>query len=135
LPIELYDIGIKHVFVGLDTPEQIHALRPDFAQLAKLGPMGIGAFAWDTEKVTLRVFVPYAGVDEDPATGSAAAPLAVHLVRHGCYKSGTLVTVRQGERMGRPSTLYARADVDRQHVKSVTVGGSAVIVGSGELQL
>jgi trans-2,3-dihydro-3-hydroxyanthranilate isomerase len=135
LPIIMYDIGLRHVFVALDSPEQIHALRPDFARLAQLGHLGIGAFAWDADKVTLRVFVPGVGVDEDPATGSAAASLAVHLVRQGCYAPGTLVTIHQGERMGRPSVLYARAEMDGKKVVRVSVGGSAVIVGRGELHL
>ena len=135
LPIDIYDIGVRHVFVALDTAEQVHALKPDFGGLAQLGHIGIGAFAWDTEKVTLRVFVPGLGVDEDPATGSAAAPLAVHLVRHGCCPAGTLVTIRQGERMGRPSVLYARAEMNGKKLSTVTVGGSAVTVGQGELQI
>lgn len=135
LPIVVYDIGLRHVFVALDSPEQVHALRPDFAKLAQLGHLGIGAFAWDADKVTLRVFVPAVGVDEDPATGSAAASLSVHLVRQGCYASGTLVTIHQGERMGRPSVLYARAEVEGKKVVRVSVGGSAVIIGRGELHL
>ncbi len=135
LPILIYDIGVRHVFVALDTHEQVHALKPDFAALSRLGHVGVGAFAWDAEKVTLRLFIPGAGVNEDPATGSAAACLAVHLVKHGCYKSGTLVTIHQGERMGRPSVIYARATVDDDKVSAVTVGGSAVTVGRGELRV
>ena len=135
LPITIYDIGVRHAFVALDTPEQVHALKPDFARLAPLGHVGVGAFAWDADKVTLRVFIPGAGVNEDPATGSAAACLAVHLVRNGCYATDTLVTIHQGERMGRPSMLYARAVMNGKKLTSVTVGGSAVIVGRGELQI
>jgi trans-2,3-dihydro-3-hydroxyanthranilate isomerase len=135
LPISIYDIGVRHAFVALDTPEQVHALKPDFTRLAPLGHVGVGAFAWDADKVTLRVFFPGVGVNEDPATGSAAACLAVHLVRNGCYASDTLVTIHQGERMGRPSILYARAVMNGKKLASVTVGGCAVTVGRGELQV
>ena len=135
LPIAIYDIGVRHVFVAVDTPEQVHALKPDFMSLGRLGPVGFGPFAWDTEKVTLRVFIPGAGVNEDPATGSAAACLAVHLVRHGCYKSGSLVTIHQGERMGRASVIYARAGMNGNVLSEVAVGGCAVTVGRGELHI
>jgi trans-2,3-dihydro-3-hydroxyanthranilate isomerase len=135
LPITEYDVGVRHVFVALDTPEQVHALEPDFGALAKLGHLGIAAFAWDDEKVTLRVFVPGAGVNEDPATGSAVACLAIHLVRHGCYKSGDTITIHQGERMQRPATLYARTLLTNDSVSEVSVGGSAVIVGRGEIHV
>jgi len=135
LPVTLYDIGVRHVFIALDTPEQVHALKPDFNSLAKLGHVGFAPFAWDDDKVTLRVFIPGAGVNEDPATGSAAACLAVHLVQNGCYKSGDIITIHQGQRMGRPSTLYARAVVANDTVSEVSVGGSCVIVGRGEIHV
>jgi trans-2,3-dihydro-3-hydroxyanthranilate isomerase len=135
LPITIYDIGVRHAFLALDTPEQVHALKPDFTRLARLGHVGVGAFAWDADKVTLRVFIPGAGVNEDPATGSAAACLAVHLVRNGCYPADTLITIHQGERMGRPSILYARGVMNGKKLTNVIVGGSAVTVGRGELQI
>ncbi len=47
---------------------------------------------------------------EDPATGSAAGPIACHLARHGLIAWGEEIVIRQGLEMGRPSTLYARAD-------------------------
>jgi trans-2,3-dihydro-3-hydroxyanthranilate isomerase len=135
LPVVIYDVGIRHVFVALDTPEQVHALKPDFASLGRLGPVGMGAFAWDTDKVTLRVFAPGVGVNEDPATGSAAVCLVVHLINHGCFKPGTLVAIHQGERMGRASVMYARATTNGTTLSQVTVGGPAVTVGRGELHI
>jgi len=37
--------------------------------------------------------------------------------------------------MGRPSVIYARAEVEGKKVVRVSVGGSAVIIGRGELHL
>ena len=51
-----------------------------------------------------------AGVPEDPATGSAAGPLAVHLSRHGRIAFGEEIEIRQGAEIGRPSLLHARAE-------------------------
>jgi trans-2,3-dihydro-3-hydroxyanthranilate isomerase len=86
--------------------------------------------AWKT-----RMFSPFHGVPEDPATGSAAGPLAVHLARHGRIGFGDEIEIRQGEEIGRPSRLYARAEGSADKVERVLVGGSAVIVARGEYRL
>ena len=56
------------------------------------------------------MFAPGDGVPEDPATGSAAGPLALHLARHGRIAFGDEIEISQGAEIGRPSTLYARVD-------------------------
>jgi trans-2,3-dihydro-3-hydroxyanthranilate isomerase len=71
-------------------------------------------------------------VPEDPATGSAAGPLAIHLARHGQIAFGEQIEIRQGAEVGRPSVLYARVDGSRERVERVEVGGSAVVVARGE---
>jgi trans-2,3-dihydro-3-hydroxyanthranilate isomerase len=81
------------------------------------------------------MFAPGAGVAEDPATGSAAGPLAVHLARHGRIAFGDEIEITQGVEIGRPSTLCARADGSPEQLERVEVGGSAVIVARGEFRL
>jgi trans-2,3-dihydro-3-hydroxyanthranilate isomerase len=78
------------------------------------------------------MFAAAYGVSEDPATGSAAGPLAVHLARHGRIAFGEEIEIRQGVEIGRPSVLYARAEGSPERVERVEVGGSAVIVARGE---
>ena len=56
------------------------------------------------------MFSPGAGVPEDPATGSAAGPLALHLARHGLIAFGDEIEITQGVEIGRPSTLHAQVD-------------------------
>jgi predicted PhzF superfamily epimerase YddE/YHI9 len=56
-----------------------------------------------------RVFAPGEGIAEDPATGAAAGPLAVHLARHGRIAFGDEIVIEQGVEIGRPSTLHACA--------------------------
>ena len=82
-----------------------------------------------------RMFAPSDGVPEDPATGSAAGPLACHLCRHGLVKWGAEIEISQGEEIGRPSTLYARADGSDAGIERVEVGGRAVVVARGEFRL
>jgi trans-2,3-dihydro-3-hydroxyanthranilate isomerase len=81
------------------------------------------------------MFAPGHGVNEDAATGSAAGPLAMHLLRHGRIQSGATITIEQGAEIGRPSTLYARANGTRHQIDSIEVGGAAIIIGRGELKL
>jgi trans-2,3-dihydro-3-hydroxyanthranilate isomerase len=81
------------------------------------------------------MFAPGGGVAEDPATGSAAGPLAVHLARHGRIGFGDEIEITQGVEIGRPSTLFARADGTAEALERVEVGGSAVIVARGEFRL
>jgi trans-2,3-dihydro-3-hydroxyanthranilate isomerase len=81
------------------------------------------------------MFAPSDGVAEDPATGSAAGPLAVHLARHGRIGFGEEIEIVQGVELGRPSRLYALVEGAPDRIEQVRVGGSAVIVARGEFKL
>ena len=134
LPVEAYRNGPRHVYVELASEAEVAALRPDQGALGHL-PVAVSTFAGQGAAWKTRVFTPFHGVPEDPATGSAAGPLAVHLARHGRTGFGQEIEIRQGEEIGRPSRLYARAEGSADKVERVLVGGSAVIVGRGEYRL
>jgi trans-2,3-dihydro-3-hydroxyanthranilate isomerase len=134
LPVELYDNGIAHVYVTLDSREEVAALQPDFQRLAAI-PYGINCFAGEGTQWKTRMFHPAFGVAEDPATGSAAGPLALHLVRHGRLDYDTEIEIEQGVEIGRPSRLHARVQGVGDIVERIEVGGSAVIVARGEFRL
>jgi trans-2,3-dihydro-3-hydroxyanthranilate isomerase len=135
LPIEVYDNGPRHTFVALDDAAAVAALAPDFGALKALGAVGVSCFAVADGYVKARLFGPGLGVDEDPATGSAAGPLAVHLARHRRTAFGDRIEIRQGAEIGRPSFLHARAEGTPERLDRVTVGGAAVIVARGEYRL
>jgi trans-2,3-dihydro-3-hydroxyanthranilate isomerase len=136
LPVEVYDNGIKHVYVCLGSEDEVAALRPDFSRLADLDAVvGINCFAGSGKRWKTRMFAPGGGVPEDPATGSAAGPLAVHLARHGRIAFGDEIEITQGVELLRPSTLFARVDGSPERVDRVEVGGSAVVVAHGEFRL
>ena len=134
LPVEAYRNGPRHVYVELASEAEVAGLRPDQRALAEL-QIGVSCFAGHGARWKTRMFAPFHGVPEDPATGSAAGPLAVHLARHGRIAFGEEVEIRQGEEIGRPSVLYARADGTADRIERVLVGGSAVIVARGEYLL
>jgi trans-2,3-dihydro-3-hydroxyanthranilate isomerase len=131
LPLELYRQGPGHVLVELGSAEEVAALTPDFGALARFMDEGAAVFARDGDRWKLRVFVPAYGIAEDPATGSAAGPLALHLARHGRIAFGDEIVIGQGVEIGRPSTLHAVA----RSPEEIEVGGSAVVVARGEFRL
>jgi trans-2,3-dihydro-3-hydroxyanthranilate isomerase len=136
LPVELYDLGIRHVYVALPSEDAVAALEPDYAALSRLtGIVGVNCFAGSGLRWKTRMFAPADGVPEDPATGSAAGPLVVHLARHGLVPFGEQIEITQGVEIGRPSTLYAKVEGSAEQIESVEVGGSAVVVARGEFRL
>jgi trans-2,3-dihydro-3-hydroxyanthranilate isomerase len=135
LPVEIYDNGLPHVYVTLASRDEVAALRPNTQQLADFGPIGINCFAGEGLRWKTRMFGPGLGVAEDPATGSAAGPLALHLARHGRIAFGDEIEILQGVEIGRHSTLFARVDGSAETVERIEVGGSAVVVARGEFGL
>ena len=135
LPVDWYDLGPSFVYVALRTPEEVAALRPNFQELMDF-TSGIDCFApAGGNRWKARMFAPSSGVPEDPATGSAAGPLAVHLLRHGRIASGDAIEIEQGTELKRPSRLFARATGTAEQIERVEVGGSAVVVARGEFRL
>jgi trans-2,3-dihydro-3-hydroxyanthranilate isomerase len=135
LPIEAYRNGPVHVYVELPSEAAVAGLAPDIGALERLGTYGISCFAGSGERWKTRMFGPALGVTEDPATGSAAGPLAVHLARHGRIDYGSEIEIVQGVEIGRRSVLRARVDGAADAIERVVVGGSAVIVARGEYRL
>lgn len=143
LPVEAYTNGPTHVMVALVDPDAatgnaalVTALAPDMAALRAFGTLGVSCFTPIGDgRVKSRVFCPGMGIDEDPATGSAAGPLALHMVRHGRLRPGQTVTINQGAELQRPSELIAGVQGTPEHPTRITVGGSAVIVAHGHFRL
>jgi trans-2,3-dihydro-3-hydroxyanthranilate isomerase len=83
-----------------------------------------------------RMFSPFSGIGEDPATGSAAAAFAGAVHRFDEPGDGLLrLWIEQGIEMGRPSRIRLEIDVESGHVSGARIGGSAVKVADGRLHL
>jgi trans-2,3-dihydro-3-hydroxyanthranilate isomerase len=136
LPVELYDNGLPNVYVVLGSEAEVAALRPDLGRLGELpAVIGVNCAAGSGSRWKTRMFAPAGGVAEDPATGSAAGPLALHLARHGRIAFGDEIEITQGVEIDRPSKLFARVEGTADEVVRVEVGGAAVVVARGEFQL
>ena len=132
LPVEVYDNGATHIVVTLESEEAVASLNPDPAAIARFEVTGVNCVAGSGDRWKTRMFWQFG---EAPATGSAAGPIACHLCRHGLVQWGTEIEITQGVEIGRPSTLFARAEGGPAGIEQVEVGGSAVIVARGEFRI
>jgi trans-2,3-dihydro-3-hydroxyanthranilate isomerase len=134
LPVESYWNGANHTMVALSSAQHVAGLRPNLAALCELPATCVSCFAKTGDGWKTRVFSPADGVPEDPATGSAAGPLACHLVRHGWIGFGEQITIAQGAEIGRPGKLLARVQGRPGKIDRVEVCGSVIAIGRGELR-
>lgn len=123
----LSDAGLQHFMVPLRDVDALGRVDVDAARLAELSPFGAYCFtAVGAGRLRARGLFPAVGVDEDAATGSAAACLGVYLAdRLGDVE----LEIDQGIEMGRPSRLTVSAQTT-----GVRVGGRCDLLMSGELE-
>lgn len=108
-----------------------HLEHTDADSLYPLAPLDDDLHRWRA-----RSYVPGFGIAEDPATGSAAAAAAGLLAASRQLRKGPLRwVIEQGVEMGRPSELRVALDQEGGEVSAVLVGGDAVGIGAGELEL
>jgi len=135
---QVVSTGASHLLVparGLADLARVRVDARELAALAKpLGCQGCYLFCLETREPSAaahaRGFFPGIGIDEDPATGSAAGPLAHYLVARERAREGEWLTIEQGDEMLRPSRIEARVTVDR-----VEVAGQCAILAEGALRL
>jgi PhzF family phenazine biosynthesis protein len=112
----------RDYLVVVDRAEQVRALSPDIAALAKLdagnGTIVTAAGEGDADYVC-RMFLPSAGIDEDPATGSIHCTLAP-------YWSG---------RLGKDTFRAQQLSLRGGSVRCTLVGDRVKIAGSARLYL
>ena len=106
-------------------------------QLAGTPAEHVFVFTTDAEEdFRARMFAPGGGVDEDPATGSAAAALGGWLGSISPQSDGTSAfAIVQGLEIGRPSRLEVEVEKRAGAVVAVRVGGSAVLVSEGTIEV
>jgi len=141
LPVQWVSTGLPTVVVPLRDREAL--------ERAEVDPAGYEALTGDHDGKNVlafcpeprdpahdyadRVFSPFYGVPEDPATGSSNGCLAGYLVHHRDEPLDAVV--EQGYEMGRPSLLHLAAAErdDGDDGIEVRVGGRVVPVARGDL--
>ena len=100
-----------------------------------MGPnrLALYLYAHDGARIRTRMFSPLSGTIEDPATGSAATPLAALLLSF-TGDSERRYEIVQGVEMGRPSRLRCLAQRTSDGIRA-KVGGGCVPVLDGTISL
>ena len=151
LPIQVISCGVPFLFVPLATRSAVDRASVDARSLARcfqnagLGNLPVFFFTTDrgtadtgcAETVYSRMLAPGFGIAEDPATGGASGPLGCYLVHYEIVASESAhrMISLQGVAMGRPSRIHISIDAKDGGISRVRIGGRAVMVGRGELDV
>ena len=135
-------VGTNFVIVEV-TPEALGRAMPDVSAFRAalpafphLGPGRLPLYLYahaGASQLRARMFAPLSGTFEDPATGSAATPLAGLLLSLSGHDSDAW-SIMQGVEMGRPSLLQVTARCAADGIRT-TVGGACVPMLRGEITL
>ncbi|NLE21256.1 MAG: PhzF family phenazine biosynthesis protein [Actinobacteria bacterium] len=119
--------ALARVSLQLDLAEEFERRHAEIYPCAFTGQ--------DTPWIEARGLFPFAGITEDPATGSAAGPLAAYMAREGVLPMDEERVVLQGAQIGRPSFLTVAVSGAPDAITDVRVGGRVHPVLKGELFL
>ena len=90
----------------------------------------------DGGKLYARMWAPALGIEEDSATGAACAALVGAMASKSDFGGTTYrLSIQQGVLMGRRSAIEAEARKSDGAVISVSVGGAATLIASGEIEV
>ncbi|MEM7776000.1 MAG: PhzF family phenazine biosynthesis protein [Pseudomonadota bacterium] len=139
-----YSAGVPFTYVPVVSREAIARARPNMqAWSAAFGSAGHNAaYVYTREAVHAtssfhaRMFAPGGGIYEDPATGSAAAGFASVVMRFDTPMEGWhRRIIEQGYEMGRPSEIVLSLEVQQNKLETVRIGGGAVSVTEGTIEV
>ena len=138
VPCQVVFTGAAHLMVPIRDRDTVDRIRPNapalFEVLKHAGAEGCYVFSLDARQpgatAYSRFFNPTVGIWEDPATGTAAGPLAALLVAHGLARVGQIQVIEQGTAMGRTSLIQAEVFADK-----VQIAGRGVVIASGKLMV
>jgi PhzF family phenazine biosynthesis protein len=133
---QVVSTGAAHLMVPARDRAAVDRAAPDPARLRTLLHQadGEGCYLYSRDPAAAdavayaRFFNPTMGIAEDPATGSAAGPLAARLAAAGQIPRQVTVVIEQGHALGRPSRIQVEISGLR-----VRVGGSGLVVAEGTL--
>jgi trans-2,3-dihydro-3-hydroxyanthranilate isomerase len=145
LPMQPVSTGNSFLFVPIANRDALERCAPNGAALRAifqndLEMLPVHMFVAPDSPgtpVRARMFAPHTdGIPEDPATGSAAAPLGAYLVAHGAIAAAPAAafTVAQGIEIGRPSEIRVEVRRNEDGAFAIRIGGQAAIAGEGALR-
>jgi PhzF family phenazine biosynthesis protein len=141
--------GMRWLVVPMASRAALDAVDPDMTALARassdLRVSGITAFAGEplttlepdaAPSMAVRSFAPLHGVPEDPVCGSGNGAVAAYLmIRVHPYVQRVAYRATQGAHVQRPGLVHVEAERGSNGAVVVRVGGGAVRVMTGVLDL
>lgn len=159
MPIEFVSTGLWDLMLPLKNLDCIRKINPDHVALATLNKAQgvVSTHAWTFETISphadkgcaagcaahhtahVRNLAAAVGIPEDPVTGTANGAFGSYLIKNrllpvkeGCNR----FTIEQGYEIDRPGLVQIEIDcTSNGAITAVQVGGSAVTVFRGELEL
>ena len=136
-------VGVPFCFAQLNSNEVVDRAAMNraawAATLSRAWAPHIYLFAGplrDGGNVYARMWAPALGIEEDPASGSACAALVGAMAsKHDFAGPSYRLSIQQGVAMGRRSEIEAEARKSGSVVTSVSVGGGATYIASGEIEV
>jgi trans-2,3-dihydro-3-hydroxyanthranilate isomerase len=142
-PAEVVSTGLPFLIVPLTSQRALSEtkINPSILETVaqEVDTSLIALFTMDGmegNRIRARVFAPFHGVPEDPATGSAAGCFGAYLIKHGLIKGEpvTTVEIEQGLEMRRPSLIQVELALGEGTIDRVYVAGSVVRVLEGTIR-
>jgi trans-2,3-dihydro-3-hydroxyanthranilate isomerase len=141
-PPRVLSVGLPFLVAEIKSRDALRRAKPNALTHERvLPPIGTDAiYAYcpgaTPQELHARMFSPLDGIAEDPATGSAAAATISQLAALRPDSHGQISwRIEQGFEMGRPSLLKGRTEKRDGTVTAVHIGGFAVQVMSGLIDL
>jgi len=140
-PIEGVSTGLPCIIVPLKNLLALKKIKINrkkyFDLVGNISAKLILAFCSETYSddldLSVRVFVDYYGIPEDPATGSGNGCLAGYIVKHRYFdKTRIEIQTGQGYEINRPSKIYLKATENDNGI-DVFVGGKVIKIAEGSL--
>ncbi len=132
---------LPFVFIPVKKAKVLETMTPDlegikaFLAEDRADPYVFALEGIDGGNIHARFFAPNSGIVEDPATGSAQAPLglAMHLYFPERFDGDYKFVTEQGYEMGRPSKLHNSVKTTGGKLYAAETGGYNYLVAKGEL--
>lgn len=139
LPIATIDAGVRELYIGLPDKKNLKNLELDRGSLLeasdRLKVAGVVFYVANVQDALAEVrnFLPTIGIEEESATGTAAAGLSrlLHTYKRPFRKG----IIRQGESLGKPSRISVTILEDDSTTRTIGISGKFRVIDSVDVTL
>jgi PhzF family phenazine biosynthesis protein len=141
MPPTIVNTGNSFLVVAVRNEDVLSGIRYDKEEVYRISEKYnlIGYYLYAATlnyEATTRMFAPFYGIDEEPATGMAAGPLAAYLWKYAQHKQSAM-HIEQGRFMqpASPSLIKVDLNIEEDQISGLYAGGGAHVSDSVILDL